>query len=144
MASCGRPGLPAGATAGRLDKPCKVPQPLMALYRPSVRPYMISWIRYSPAQVLGHGRVPALIVQGTTDIQVTVAEAEALKAARPDAQLAIMEGMNHVLKQVPANAAAQRLRMVTRTCRWHPSCSRHWTGSSGPANDPQRPPLRRI
>ena len=48
-----------------------------------------------------------LIVQGTTDIQVSVAQAEALSRARPEARLLIVEGMNHVLKSVPADPTQQ-------------------------------------
>lgn len=44
--------------------------------------------------------MPVLIVQGTSDIQVAVAEAELLAAADTDAELRIVEDMNHVLKQV--------------------------------------------
>lgn len=81
----------------------EVPRPLMAFYRPAIQPYLISWMRYVPATHLAALRMPVLIVQGTTDIQVGVDQAQALKAARPDAQLAIIDGMNHVLKAVPAN-----------------------------------------
>jgi hypothetical protein len=52
--------------------------------------------------------MPVLIAQGTTDIQVGVSEAQALHAAKPDGQLAIIEGMNHVLKAVPADPARQQ------------------------------------
>jgi len=79
----------------------EVPPALMALYRPSVQPYMISWMKYVPAQRIAALRMPVLIVQGTTDIQVGVEQAQALKAARPDAELLIVPGMNHVLKEVP-------------------------------------------
>ncbi len=48
-----------------------------------------------------------LIVQGTTDVQVSPSEPHALKQARPDAALAIIDGMNHVLKLVPLDAAQQ-------------------------------------
>jgi pimeloyl-ACP methyl ester carboxylesterase len=82
----------------------EVPPALMAFYRPSVQPYIISWMKYAPAGHIATLHMPVLIVQGTTDIQVGVAQAQALKAARPDAQLVIIEGMNHVLKAVPANA----------------------------------------
>jgi uncharacterized protein len=44
--------------------------------------------------------MPILIIQGTTDIQVAVSEAEALKVAAPKAELVIVEGMSHVLKTV--------------------------------------------
>jgi pimeloyl-ACP methyl ester carboxylesterase len=81
----------------------EVPRPLLAFYRPAIQPYMISWMRYVPAAHIAALRMPVLVVQGTTDIQVGVAQAQALKAARPDAQLAIIDGMNHVLKAVPAN-----------------------------------------
>ena len=84
-----------------------VPAPLAALYRPSVQPYLISWFAYTPATEIAKLTIPALIVQGTTDIQVTVAEARALQAALPSAKLTIVEGMNHVLKIVPADRSAQ-------------------------------------
>jgi pimeloyl-ACP methyl ester carboxylesterase len=80
-----------------------VPPALAALYRPSVQPYMISWMQYVPARRIAALRMPVLIVQGTTDIQVDIGQAQALKAARPDAGLAIIEGMNHVLKEVPVD-----------------------------------------
>lgn len=83
----------------------EVPPALMAFYRPSVQPYMISWMKYQPAQRIAALRMPVLIVQGTTDIQVGVEQAQALKAARPDAELLLVDGMNHVLKAVPADVA---------------------------------------
>jgi hypothetical protein len=83
-----------------------VPAALIALYRPSVQPYLISWFAYKPAVEIAALRVPTLLVQGTTDIQVPVAEAEALKAARPEATLKVIEGMNHVLKTAPADRVA--------------------------------------
>jgi len=86
----------------------EVPPALAALYRPSVQPYLISWMRYDPAKELAALGIPVLIVQGTTDIQVGVDQAELLKAARPDAVLAIIPGMNHVLKEVPADPARQQ------------------------------------
>jgi pimeloyl-ACP methyl ester carboxylesterase len=94
--------LEAGRTAD------SVPQPLAALYRPSVQPYLISWFAYDPAREIAELRIPVLIAQGTTDIQVGVPDAQALEAAKPDADLLIVEGMNHVLKLVPADPAKQQ------------------------------------
>lgn len=85
-----------------------VPQAIFALYRPSVQPYLISWLRYDPAEKIARLDVPVLIAQGTTDIQVGLGEAEALKQAQPEAELLIIEGMNHVLKPVPADPAQQQ------------------------------------
>jgi fermentation-respiration switch protein FrsA (DUF1100 family) len=84
-----------------------VPPALATLYRPSVQPYIISWMRYAPAERIAALRMPVLIVQGTTDIQVDVGQARALKAAKPDAVLALIPGMNHVLKQVPDDQQRQ-------------------------------------
>ncbi len=72
---------------------------LMALYRPSVQPYMISWIKYDPAKEISKLKIPVLIIQGTSDLQVTVNDARLLAAAKPDAQLLIIDNMNHVLKE---------------------------------------------
>jgi len=77
------------------------PPQLDAIYRPSVQPYMISWFRYAPAKWIAALTVPVLIVQGTTDLQVTVDDAKRLAAANPKAKLLLIEGMNHVLKEVP-------------------------------------------
>lgn len=85
-----------------------VPAPLLALYRPSVQPYLISSVRYVPAREIGKLKVPVLLVQGTTDLQVGVDQVRALQAAKPDACLALLPGMNHLLKEVPADMAAQQ------------------------------------
>jgi hypothetical protein len=72
-----------------------------------VQPYLISLFRQDPSAAFARVQIPALIVQGSHDIQVGVADAEALQAAKPDAQLAIIEGMNHVLRIVPLDLKAQ-------------------------------------
>lgn len=89
------------------EQVAQVSAPLQSLYRASVQPYLISWFRYQPSAVIASLSMPALVVQGDTDIQVGVDQAQALKAALPRAQLVIVPGMNHVLKQVPADMARQ-------------------------------------
>jgi alpha-beta hydrolase superfamily lysophospholipase len=84
----------------------EVPPQLAALFRPSVQPYMISWLPLDPAAMVAAYEGPVMIGQGTTDIQVSVADAEAMAAARPDATLKIWEGVNHLLKVAPADRAA--------------------------------------
>lgn len=85
-----------------------VPPPLAALYRPSVQPYLISWLRVDPAHEIARLTIPVAVVQGTTDIQVAVDDAKRLAAARPGSALHLIEGMNHVLKAVPADSSRQR------------------------------------
>ena len=79
-----------------------VPQLLFSLFRPSVQPYMISWFKYDPQTEIAKLKKPTLIVQGTTDIQVSIDDAKRLQTAKPDTKLAIIEGMNHTLKNVEA------------------------------------------
>jgi pimeloyl-ACP methyl ester carboxylesterase len=77
-----------------------------ALYfiaRPSIQKYLMSWFRYNPQREIRKIKVPILIIQGTTDLQVTVGDAEKLKKAKSDAILTIIPNMNHVLKEAPAD-----------------------------------------
>jgi pimeloyl-ACP methyl ester carboxylesterase len=85
-----------------------VPSALQALFRPSVQGYLISWMAYDPADEIARlGTRRLLVAQGTTDIQVDVEDARRLSAARPDAALLLVEGMNHVLKAADASSASQ-------------------------------------
>src|SRR5262249_6943242 len=77
-----------------------VPAALQMLYRSSVQGYLISWFRYEPVEEIKKLTIPVLVVQGTTDIQVTVDDARALAAARPGTKSELTAGMNHVLKLV--------------------------------------------
>jgi uncharacterized protein len=77
------------------------PAELASLYRPSVQPFLISVLTKRPNIEIAKLNVPILILQGTTDTQVAVSEAQGLKTDAPKAELVIIEGMNHVLKKVP-------------------------------------------
>ena len=76
------------------------------LFRPSVQPYLISQLTLDPTTTLKAYPGPVLILQGDTDIQVSVEDARMLAAARPDATLVIVHGANHVLKTAPIDRAA--------------------------------------
>ncbi len=100
---------PAEATldslvAGKLV--AEPPAQLLALFRPSVQPYLMSWLPLDPATELAKLTVPVLVVQGTTDVQIGEGDAKLLAAARPGIRLALIPGMNHVLKTAPADRAA--------------------------------------
>jgi uncharacterized protein len=78
-----------------------VPPYLMSFFRPSVQPYIASWIKYNPCEEIKKLSIPVLILQGNTDIQVQVKEAEILQACKPTAFYKILDGMNHILKKAP-------------------------------------------
>jgi uncharacterized protein len=73
----------------------------------SVQPYLISWFKYTPTEEVRRLKIPCLLVQGETDIQVSVSDAEALRSARSECQLEVIPGMNHVMKMVPADKDKQ-------------------------------------
>ena len=80
-----------------------VPQMLYTLFRPGVQPYMISWFRYDPQAEIAKLEIPVLILQGTTDIQVSESDAKALFNANKKAEYHLINGMNHVLKEADAD-----------------------------------------
>ncbi|MFJ5771215.1 alpha/beta hydrolase family protein [Psychrobacillus sp. NPDC093180] len=76
---------------------------LQSVFRPSVQPYMISWLQYDPTEQLQKLNKPILLVNGTLDIQVPVKDAELLHEAKKGSDLLIVDKMNHVLKEAPAD-----------------------------------------
>ncbi|MCD4791167.1 MAG: lysophospholipase [Bacteroidales bacterium] len=76
---------------------------LYSLFRPSVQPYIISWFKYDPQNEIKKLKQPVLIVQGTTDIQVSVNDANNLFNANKSAKLEIIEGMNHIFKEAESD-----------------------------------------
>jgi len=86
------------------------PHPLLfSVFRPSVQPYMISWLRYNPQALMRTLNCRALIVQGTNDLQVKETDAQLLAASKPQAKLVIVEQMNHVLKKIDSPAPAANI-----------------------------------
>lgn len=90
--------------AGRLVS--KVPLGLLGLFRESIQPYLISWMEIDPCKEISKVDKPVLIVQGTTDIQVSVKDAELLAQANKKSELLLIEGMNHVFR----NAEIDRIK----------------------------------
>jgi alpha/beta superfamily hydrolase len=75
-------------------------QMLASLFRASVQPYMISWIKYHPQNEIKKLQIPSLLINGDKDIQVSVQDAQLLQQAQPNAQLHIIPNMNHIFKVI--------------------------------------------
>lgn len=93
--------------AGR--KVPKVSPVLLSVFRPSVQPYISSWFQYNPAQEIAKLECAVLVLQGTTDLQVSVKDADLLYAAlekNPSKTILKLDGMNHILKLAPLERAA--------------------------------------
>ncbi len=83
-----------------------IPPIFNSIFRPSLQPFLISWNKYSPTEEISKLNIPIAIVQGSTDFQVTLDDANGLHAAQPSTELLIVEGMNHVLKEAPEDRMA--------------------------------------
>ncbi len=79
-----------------------IPVSLNTIFRKSIQPYMISWLKYSPAQEIKKLNCPVLILQGTCDKQVKISDAENLNNAAKKSLLDIIPLMTHTLKDTDA------------------------------------------
>jgi uncharacterized protein len=80
---------------------------LEPLFRPSVQPFVRSWIKTDPAQLLRGSDIPALVIGGGRDIQVARADFDALVAARANVKSSWYPSMGHTLKQTGEDLQSQ-------------------------------------
>jgi len=97
--------------AGRRVDPATLPAPLPMLFPAAVQGYLIDVFAHDPPRLAASLKVPLLIVQGDRDLQVGVADAERLARAAPSARLAILPGVNHVLKRVATDDRAANMAL---------------------------------
>ena len=93
----------AALEAGRRVDAAGLDPALQPLFAPAVQRFLISLLGLDPARLLAAYSGPVEIVQGDGDLQVSVVDAQSLKAADPAATLRILPGVNHVLKAVGAS-----------------------------------------
>jgi pimeloyl-ACP methyl ester carboxylesterase len=98
----------------------EVPLDLMMVFRPSIQPYMISWLAHDPAEELGRLTIPLMIVQGSTDLHTNASDAHRLHEANPRATLMLIEGMNHILKAADEPGGAMPPSYTNPTLPLHP------------------------
>ena len=80
-----------------------VPPLLNSLFRADVQSYLIDASGYDPVEEISKLNMPILIIQGSTDIQIEVSDALILHKAAKNSKLEIIDGMNHVFRQVSDN-----------------------------------------
>jgi len=73
---------------------------LISIFSKPNLPFLKSWASYNPTEEIKKLTIPALIVNGTKDLQVKVEDADALHNAKSSSELVIIENMNHVLKNI--------------------------------------------
>ncbi len=75
-----------------------VPDVLNSIFRKSVQPYMMSWLKYDPAKEIKKLKCPVLILQGSCDTQTKVTDAENLHHSNAKSEMDIIPLMTHTLK----------------------------------------------
>ena len=90
-----------------------LPPPLLPLFNPAVQDFLISAFALDPAKLAAGVHLPMLIIQGNSDLQVSVEDAQKLKSANPSAALKILSNVNHVLKDVASGSSADNLAAYT-------------------------------
>jgi hypothetical protein len=94
--------------AGRRVDVSKMHPALTEIFPPRVQGFVIDQMSYDPAQLLARYAGPVVVLQGTTDLQISMQDAQRLAGARPGVTMVVLEGVNHVLKIAPADPAANR------------------------------------
>ena len=100
--------LPAIARleAGERVDVSSMPPVLQGLFGPQIQGFLIDMFSYDPATLAAESAIPLLVIQGGRDLQVPVADGERLRAAQPAARYVLLQDMNHVLKDVAGDRAA--------------------------------------
>ena len=76
------------------------PPALASIFNLDIQPFMMNWMQYNPHELIENLEIPVLIINGTKDLQVSEAEAQLLKTHKADAELVIVENMNHLLFEI--------------------------------------------
>lgn len=95
----------------RINKPNPL---LFSLFRPSIQPYMTSWLQYDPAVIIANLSCRVLIVQGKKDIQIQELDAQLLHEAHRGSRLVLIDSMNHVLKSVNTDNRVENMKAYSK------------------------------
>lgn len=86
-----------------------VPPIAQGITLPMYRTFLRSLAAYDPPAEAKRLMAPLLIVQGSTDVQITMRDTELLAAAQPRATVVRLENVNHVLKVMKSAVLADQM-----------------------------------
>ena len=100
------------------------------LFRPSVQPYLISWLNLNPVEAL-KTNTPVLILQGSSDFELTSDDPRRLSASPKNVRVVMVPGADHDLKIKAADAKSDQPRPLSPqvataidtfldSLKWHP------------------------
>lgn len=89
-----------------------IPRELLALFHPTVQPFLCSSMAFDPRELMSRVKQPALIISGGRDIQVSVDNAERLIEVAAQGCHRHLPNMSHVLKDAPTSDRMEQLMGV--------------------------------
>jgi pimeloyl-ACP methyl ester carboxylesterase len=93
----------------RGERVADIPPELAPLFRPSVQPYLTSFLKIDPATEIARTATPVLLLYAARDLQVSAADRNALNLARLDARVITLLEANHIFKRAPADRAGNAM-----------------------------------
>lgn len=84
--------------SGEMVPEADIPKELLSLFHPTVQPFLISNMRYEPAELARGISLPMLVITGGNDIQVSTDNGDRIAEVAPNAKHITFERMTHVLK----------------------------------------------
>ena len=84
----------------------------MSLFHPSVQKFLHSSMAFDPQRLMAEITLPALIVSGGRDVQVSVDNGQRLMEVAQRGRYANFENMCHVLKDAPSSDRVEQLMGV--------------------------------
>lgn len=97
-----------------------VPAYLNSLFNPKSQDYFISFMKYDPRDEIKKLNIPILVIQGTSDLQITVEGATEMSNKSQHSTLKIIEDMNHVLKKSSKETSENMKTYNNPTLSLHP------------------------
>lgn len=101
-----------------------VPPYLNSLFSPKTQDYFMSFMKYDPREEIKKLNCPVLVIQGTTDLQITVEGATEMSRNALNPSLKIIDGMNHVLRKTSSDANENMASYSNSSIPLHPELVR--------------------
>ena len=89
----------------------EIPEGLESIFRESVQPFLISWMKYDPRQEIAKMNIPNLIIGGSTDVQVPGDDAKILGEMNDRSEVSVIKNMNHVLRFTKETSALMQMEI---------------------------------
>ncbi|MBK42743.1 MAG: alpha/beta hydrolase [Flavobacteriaceae bacterium] len=79
------------------------PIALESIFNIKTQPFLISWMKYNPSEIIKKINIPCLIIAGENDLQMDASESIMLDKSAQNSKLILIKKMNHILFKIDGN-----------------------------------------